>query len=185
MKDYNFFEVYDNKKSFSLNPGSPFFIGGIIILICLILSAGLIIRNRILMDSIDSSTTEWLSTKNSQDYILADQLQKSLDSMKDYEKGADSALEKFRLADIIDTKLIGDLFEGLPSTDVVTYFNLEGLNLSMTCDVPRREAAAELLLGLKETGLLETVKLDSVDTNQDDLTSIVRIIGILMAGEEE
>lgn len=185
MRDYNFFEIYDNKKKFSLNPRSPFFIGGIVVLVCVLLSIGLILRNRILLDNIESATEKWLRTKSSQEYISADKLQNSLDAMEDYEKNADIALGKFSLANFINSKLIADLFKELPSNVVVTDFDLKGLDLRITCDAPNRETAAELLLGLKQTGLFEMVKLDSVVTNEDNFGSVVRINGILKAGEAE
>ncbi|SHJ36838.1 hypothetical protein [Parasporobacterium paucivorans] len=185
MRDYNFFEVFESKKGVKLNPRSPFFIAAVIIAVCVVLSLGLVVRNWILTKNIDSATEELAKTKTSQEYILANELQNSMDAMTEYEKSADTTLEKFTSADIIGSQLMTDIFKGLPSNAVVIFFNLEGLDLKMTCDVPNRETAAELLLGLKQTELMQTVKLDTIETKQDNTGLVVRVYGVLKAGEAE
>lgn len=185
MRDYNFFEIYQSKKGLNIKPTSPFFIGALIILLCVLLSAGAIARNVLLTQDILAATSELDSMKASEEYILADKLLSNIDSMKKYEEEGDLALENFQSSDILNTALLTALFKGVPVNGTLTDFYIDSANVEMTFEVPDRKSAATLLLGLKETDLFLDLHLSSVYSGEDVAGFSADIHGILKAGEIE
>lgn len=185
MSDYNFFSEYQKKKKLELNPSSAYFWGGIIILICIIAIAGALARNYVLTSQIESIESSIAQIKSDADYVRANELQQSLDAMSEYETEADRALEKFQQSQIIDTELISALLKTVPTNSTVVSFGMQGTGFGMTCNVPSRKVASELLLNLENTDLCENIKLNSVSLNETGDGYVVSLDATLKAGESE
>ena len=184
MRDYNFFSIYEKKRDFIFNIKSPYTISGIIILLCILLSAGFIIRNMILENNIQEMQAQIDSIQKSSDYKEANELNNRIDAMNKYEQIADIALENFQAADTLDSELINNLFKGIPANAVITDFTIINTGFSMSCNVPSRKAAAELVLGLKGTNLLHEVQLISVSL-QEGNTYKAMLDGVLKVGDQK
>ncbi len=185
MNDYNFFSGYQRKKGIQINPGSPLFISVIIVLVCAGISAFLVVKNNALEKEIAEMSARAESIKVSQEYTQANNIQNSLDAMKQYDSGASIALENFYSCNLLNTELITGLFAGIPSSVRISSFSMDSLNVTMTCSLTSRKAASELLLGLKGTNLLYDVRLSSVSSNQDGTGSVAIISGVLKEGGAE
>lgn len=185
MNDYDFFSGYKRKKGINLDFNSPYFLGAIILIICVALSVASVARNIVLDSRIDSLTQEADAIKSTDNYLLANELQSGLDAMADYDIGASSALRKFKEAKVLDSNLISSLLKGVPANVTVTSFKIDSVGFVMICDVPGRKAAAELMQGLKETGLCQEVRLNFVTNNPDNSGGSVNIDGILKAGAQQ
>ena len=184
MNDFNFFSGYQRKRGISFNIHSPYFLVAVILFLCVGASIGVYVNNFITTLHINSLTEQVDTLKKSDDYIVADKYQKSLDAMAKYDAGADLALKKFQSAQIIDSNLISTLLKGVPTNVKVVSFGMENLSFGLTCNAPNRKAAADLLLGLKETGLCENIQLNSVTNKDVGSGVVVSINGTLKVGQK-
>lgn len=183
MKDYNFFEIYESKKGMQINPKSAYFVGALILLICVGLSVGLVARNLILSYQINDMAQKLADIKVSTKYIQANKLRVSIDSMTEYDKSAEIALEKFYSNQIIGTSLLEKISSALPSTISMVSFKMNNTLADISFQVPTRKAGAELILSLKNTGLFKDVALISVFGTQDGTGFMVYTACIMEEGE--
>lgn len=183
MNDFNFFSIYQKKRGLDLNPGSPYFISGIIVLVCVALTAGIFIYNLILSRQIEAANSETIQIKASQEYTEASYYQNSLQAMSNYEAGADHALLKFQASNVIRTELLEAIWKGLPVNVRMTSFTIDQTTINMSFQIPNRRAAAELLKGLKETGLFQEIHLGAIGAGTDTPTMSTTVTGTLKAGE--
>lgn len=183
MNDFNFFSSYQKKKGLDLNPGSPYFISGIIVLVCIVLTSGIFIYNLILMKQIESEQAKTMEIKATEEYTKASYYQNSLQAMTSYETGADLALQNFQSSDVIRTDLLTNLWKGLPVNVRMTAFTADQTKITMSFGIPNRKAAAELLKGLKETGLFQEIHLGTIAASEESTTLSTTVDGTWKAGE--
>ena len=183
MNDYNFFSIYQKKKGLALNPGSPYFISGVIVLICIVLTSGIFIYNLILTKQIEAAQTKAMEIKATEEYTQASYYQNSLQAMTSYETSADLALQKFQASDVIRTELLSNLWKGLPVNVRMTAFTADQTKVTMSFSIPNRRAAAELLKGLKETGLFQEIHLGTIAASEESTTLSTTADGTWKAGE--
>ncbi len=184
MNDYNFFSSYQRKNWMAFDIRSPYFLGVLILIICAGFTAGVYVNNFITTMQINSMTAEVDTIKKNEDYIAADKFQKSLDAMIKYDASADLALKKFQSAQVLDSELISSLLKGVPTNVKVVSFGMDSTSFGITCNAPDRKVAAELLLGLKETGLCDDIQLNSVTSKEDGSGVVVSINGTLKVGQK-
>ncbi len=183
MKDYNFFSEYQTKKGINIDAKSPLFIGSLVLIICVAICVGLIVRNAMLANQIESLNAEIQTIQSTQEYADAMILKDSIDSMAQYDQSAQAVLTQFQLSNVISTDLINTIASKLPSTVSITTFTMDNAGVNFTFSVPNRKAAAELLLSLKSTGLFLDVQLNSVGTTAEGAGSIASITAVMKAGE--
>lgn len=181
MNDYNFFSSYQKRKEINLNPGSPYFISSIILLIVVVLTAGIMMYNFYLNTQLDTIHAELMEVKASDEYTQAAFLKNSLQAMSEYDNNANLALQKFEASDIISSELLNQIFKGLPVNVKMVTFSVDQTTVSMSFDIPNRKAAAELLLGLKDTGLFQDLHLSDVSGEIGGILS-TSVEGMLKAG---
>ncbi len=177
MNDYNFFASYQRRKSIEFNIKSPFMISSIIVLISVFLLMGIVLQNYMLNRQITLQTKKIEQMQKDENYIRADEAQKSLVAMNQYTAGADTALKKFQQSQIIDSELINAFMKGIPTTAVVQNFNADSSVFTIVCSVQDRKAAAELVLALEGTGACENLHLTSVAANTSGSGYIAEITG--------
>lgn len=181
MNDYNFFTAIHKKKRLEFNVHSPYFLAFIAILILGTVTGWLYIDNIMTVRQIDLLNSQISEIKSSEDYISANKLQKSIDAMTKYDTSANLVLKDLNDAKVLDSELISSLLRGVPTNVTIVSFGMNGNSFGMTCNAPSRKIAAELLLGLKETGLCDDIILNSV-TSKDTGGVVVSIDGTLKEG---
>lgn len=181
MNDYNFFTASHNKRRLQFNAHSPYFLAFVVILIFGTVAGWLYIDNILTARQIDLLNSQITNIKSSEDYIAANKLQKSIDAMTKYDTSANLVLKDLNNAKVLDSELISSLLGGVPTNVTIVSFGMNGNSFGMTCNAPNRKIAAELLLGLKETGLRDDIVLNSV-TSKDTGGVVVSIDGTLKEG---
>jgi uncharacterized protein YihD (DUF1040 family) len=144
----------------------------------------LVARNVILSTQIASLQSRTAAVESTEAYQEASELQDNLDAMDAYDTIADSALENYQNAELLDTELIYAIMKCIPQSAVVTSFSVDDGNLGMVCEVPNRKIASELLLNLKNADLFDSVQIYSV-SEMDDGNFSASFSGVLKAGDEE
>jgi Tfp pilus assembly protein PilN len=185
MKDYNFFEIYETKKGIKINPKSATFIALIIIILCVILSVGLLLRNYLLDMRVQDMKNEIEVKISSQEYAEANRLKQSIDAMKEYDQTAEEVLKKFEEANIIGTEFMKTLVSSLPTAVAMNSINVDNASASFVFTSPDRKVAAELLLNLKNSGLFQDVQLHSITTDPNSNQMSVVIDAVMKASEEK
>jgi hypothetical protein len=168
MRDYNFFSAYDKKKGLDINPKSPYFIALIIVIVAVLASAGLVIRNMVLNDQLADLNDEIGMIQASAEYQEALDASSDLDRMKEYDGYAQIVLHDFEKHDLLGTDVLDALAATMPSNTAARLISFN--NETMTGDflVPDRRTAAELLLRLEESGLFTSVYSPSLSLNDDN-----------------
>lgn len=162
MRDYNFFSAFDKKKGLDINPKSPYFIALIIVIIAVLASAGLVIRNMVLIDQIAELTDQTVAIQTSQAYKDARELQLALEYMAEYETNADIVLADFENSNVLGTAVLDQLTASLPSTAAMLNLKLNHEQLVGNISVPDKRTAAELILRLEDSGLFSSVHAPNV-----------------------
>lgn len=162
MRDYNFFSAFDKKKGLDINPKSPYFIALIIVIVAVLATAGLVIRNMVLTDQIAELNDKIAVMQTSAEYQEALKLQSALSNLAEYEKGADIVLADFKSSNVLGTAVLDQLAASLPSTAVMLNLKLNHEQLTGTIGVPDKRTAAELILRLEESGLFSSVHAPNV-----------------------
>jgi len=184
MNDYNFFEVYGRKSSFEISLRSPYFIGAVVILLCILMSLGLLTRNFIMGRQIVNIHSQISTIQASPEYLKAVQLSNSIDAMKQYDSSADGVMSLFEKNNVISTELLETLSAQLPVTVTLTNFNMDNASANFTFNAPTRKAVSELVLRLKNSGLFQDVSFNSVTTTETGGVEVT-INAVMKAGEAE
>jgi len=182
LKDYNFFEEYQSKKGINIDPKSPAFLGALVLLLCVALSIGLVVRNMVLTNQIATINQEIATIQASEKYIKASQLELSVNSMAQYDESAQKAMKTFTDNNVIGTEFMKTLTSKLPATVTISTFTLDNASANFTFSVPNKKAVAELLLSLKSSGLFQYVELSTISTDETNKSN-ASIIATLKAGE--
>lgn len=181
MNDYNFFSEDQKKRRVFLNIHSPYFLGVMVLIICTLISTGLIIDNMLTENRIETLANQVNEIKKNPDYETAEKLQQTLDIMSKYDSSATSVLSDFNKLKLIDSDLITKILGCIPNNVTVVSFGIENQNLGMTCNAPDRKTAADLLYLLRDSGVFEDIQLNSV-TSKDGINGVsVSINGTLKA----
>ena len=180
MRDYNFFEIY-RKKSSRVRVRSPYFIGAVIIFLCAAAGLVLVAGNLVLSGEIADITAKTAVMQSGEEFAEANRLQQSIELMQRYDSNAESALTSLEAAQVLGTGTLKALFGGIPVSVTLNTLSVDAGSLSITCTLPNRRAAAELILGLRETGLFSDITLTSISTNQDGSGSVAALSGTLKA----
>ena len=184
MKDYNFFEVYGMKKG-SLNIRSPYFVGALIVLLFLIVSALLVGRNMVIENEIKSLYGEIEALKSNPVYEEAMLIKQSINDLNQYDSTADAVMKKFENSNVVTTDLLARISAQIPETATLTAFNIDNASAVITLRAPNRKAVAEAVLHLKESGLFRDVTFDTV-TNLEGVNGVEVVInGTMKAGEAQ
>ena len=185
MRDYNFFEAYQKKRSLSIDLKSPVILGTIAIIIILLFSGGLFTRNIILGTNYALKAQELSEIQASDEYQKAQELQNKISAMTEYDQDAAAALNRIKQGDILNTKFLNQLSQAMPSNVSLTTANLTRQSANFTFSVPDRKAAAELYQNLDQSGLFLQTTLVSVSSNSDTPGYMTQISGVIKAGEKE
>lgn len=167
MNDYNFFSVYERKKGLDFNIKSPYLVGAILLIICLLVSIGLVGSNFYYSYSIGKLTSEIDGLKASTEFKEATYYLQSIDAMKQYDDAAQTALDKFIASELLGTDYINKITSVIPSNVIIQGMSLDNFNLAISAQIPNRKVASELMLALDETGLFYEVKIIGVFKNTE------------------
>lgn len=185
MRDYNFFEAYQKKRELSINAKSPVFLGILVILLILALSAGLVIQNIVLASRMTAAAEKLSELQASEEYQKAIKLQDSISAMSEYDQYAESALSRIQKGDVLGTEFLKNLSGVLPSSANIQSVNITRANATLYINVPNQKAAAELVGNLDKSGLFQQTTLISVTKNEESTTFVALINCILKAGEDK
>jgi hypothetical protein len=184
MKDYNFFEIYEKKKGISINPKSVTFIGLVLLMLLILVSLGAVGKNFYLSYHIDKLTADTERMKAGREYGEAQKIQDSVDAMKDYDKKAETALNKFINTNTMGTDTLAKISSAIPAGVKLDGMNMNHEMVSFFFTVPDRAASAELTANLKALDIFEDVHLVSVTLKEDKIQYTVNIECIMKAGDE-
>jgi Tfp pilus assembly protein PilN len=182
LNDYNFLSELEKKKRLSIDIKSPVMFSVIIIAIIVLISCGVIARNMILTNQLNNATASLELIKVDQKYIESARIQASIQAMTEYDTSADVSLKAFAESGILGTTLLNKFAASVPATVSFTSLTFSSSKLDISCNVPTRKVAAELLLDLKNSGLFQDVQLSSVTSNTQSTGYAVIITSILKAG---
>lgn len=185
MRDYNFFSAYDKKKELKISPSSPYFIAGIILLVAVLATAGLVVRNMLLESDIQALQDETAALQATAEYQEAMQAQQALDRLNEYEINADAVLTDFENHDLLGTTFLDQLTASLPNN--VTTLNLSMNNAAFMGNfrIPDRKTGAELILRLEESGLFSEVHTSGLTQAEGLAGYTISIQCEVKAGEVE
>lgn len=185
MRDYNFFESYQKKRSASINLKSPVFLGMIVILLILAFSAYCVAQNVILAARLVAASAELAEVQASKEYQEAIKLQDSISAMASYDQNAGMALDRIKEGSFLNTDFMKKLSASIPTTATIQSANVTRINADIYFNVPNEKTAAELLGDLEKSGLFLKSTLVSVTKNEDGTSFVAYINCILKAGEEK
>lgn len=184
MKDYNFFEIYVKKKGVSINPKSVTFAGFVLLLLLLLLSMGMLGRNFYLTQQISSLVSETDGMKMSKGYIEAQEIQTSVDAMKEYDENAEIALKKFRNINMLGTVTLSTISSAIPAGVSLNSMTIDHVITFFSFNVPDRKAAAELIANLKGLDIFLDVHLVSIVPKENEVLYSANIECVMKAGGE-
>ena len=182
MNDYNFLSDLEKKKRLSINMKSPVMFSVIFLVIIVLISCGFIVRNLVLTNQLNNATASLETIKTDQKYVESARLQGSIQAMSEYDVSADVSLKAFTESGILGTPLLKKFAASVPAAVSFTSLTFSSSKLDISCNVPTRKVAAELLLDLKNSGLFQDVQLSTVTTNTQSTGYAVIITTILKAG---
>lgn len=183
MKDYNFFEIYEKKKGISINPKSVTFIGFVLLMLLILVSLGAVGRNFYISYQIDKLTADTERMKAGREYGEAQKIQDSVDAMKEYDKKAETALNKFKNSNTLGSDTLAKISSVIPAGVKLDGMNMDHAVTAFSFTVPDRSATTELLLNLKTLDIFEDVHLISVILNEDKILYTANIECIMKAGD--
>lgn len=162
---------------------SPYVLGLLAILAFALLTVGLIVGNMFVQNDVDALKAEIDTIKASSAFAEADKLRTNINTMQQYDKNAQAALEKFAAAKILGTSFLEEIAGVVPAGANLSTLTTNRSVVQIACTVPSRKAAAELQLHLKELPLFESVHMSSLKAQGDTgfIATIECIIG--KAGE--
>lgn len=185
MKDYNFFEIYEKKKGFTIQPKSTVFACAVILLIFILVSLGLVGRNLYLSSRINSLDSETQKIKATKEYQEADRLQNSINAMQEYDKKAGIALKKFEDSSVIGSKLIMKIASVMPSNTAMLKIEMDNAIVKADFSLPDRKSGAELILALKGSELFSNVHATNIFINEGKTGYIISIECDMKAGDNK
>lgn len=182
MRDYNFFEAFQKKRSQQVSYRSPIFYFILVLLLILGLSGGLVVQNIMLSNTYASLSSELQAVYESSAYQDADQYTKSIQAMNEYDQYATTALEKIQTGHILSTSFLAKFTSAMPATTSLTSLNANTATVNFTAAVPTKSAAAELLRRMQESDLFWQVTLNSAIIANETGTYTATFDGVLKAG---
>ncbi len=183
MKDYNFFDEFQKRNKIHINFTSPAFLGVLVIALIIVFSAGLMLYNTILGARLTSLTEDLTAIHESQEYQKADELQKKIGALTEYDQYAGTAYEKIKSGDVLGTDFLYAFSRILPSSVSLQNASINRATATFTFTVPDRQAAAELVKHIDESDLFVQTTLISVVSQQGAAGYTAVINSILKAGE--
>jgi hypothetical protein len=183
MKDYNFFADYQKKRGINIDLKSPYFIGAIMLIIVGALSIGLVVRNVVLTNQIASANMDIQTIQAMPEYLEANALKESIDSMNTYDQNAQGILDKFNQSNVITTDFIKAVNAKVPSTAKMSMMTINNTTATFTFIIPTQKTAAELVQSLRNSGLFEDIDLKSITPGPAGVGSSAEIAAIMKAGE--
>jgi Tfp pilus assembly protein PilN len=182
LNDYNFLNNFEKKRNLSINIKSPITFSLIFVAIIVLVCSGFIVRNMILTNQLNTATASLETIKADQKYAESERLKGSIQAMTEYDVSADVSLKAFTESGILGTPLLKKFAASVPTAVSFTSLTFSSSKLDISCNVPTRKVAAELLLDLKNSGLFQDVQLSTVTTNTQSTGYAVIITTILKAG---
>lgn len=183
MTDYNFFSIYEKKKGMVLDIKSPYFAGGLLVAIAVLVALVLVGLNLYSGFRILSMTQELDSLKANQEYQDAVFYQQSIQAMSSYDRAAQIALDKFNSNNKLTTVYLAKLASFIPDPIVIKSLTIDNANLSLSCSAVDRRAIAELIKSLNESGLFLNTIVSSVMLDDQTQTFNASIYCIIKDGE--
>jgi Tfp pilus assembly protein PilN len=116
----------------------------------------------ILTDQIAELNDEIAVIQASAEYQEALALQSEMETLTEYEKGADLVLADFERQNTLGTSVLDQLTASLPANVNISSMNLNHAAFTATFNVPDRRTGAELILRLEESGLFQYVHTSSL-----------------------
>lgn len=184
MRDYNFFESYQKKRSVSVDIKSPIALGIIAIILILVVTGGLFARNIVLGANFALLTKELTEIQASDEYQKAQVLQNSIAALSQYDQDAGTALTKIEQGDILNTKFMLQLSNTIPSNVSIITANLTQSSANFVFRVPDRKSAAELFDNLNQSGLFLNITLESINSDSENPGYTAQISGVIKAGDK-
>lgn len=185
MRDYNFFEIFEKKRGVRIDPKSSSFIALTLIILCVILSVALNVRNYVLHKQLADINNEIQVKITSTEYLEANRLMMSIDALKQYDEISEGIVKKFQEADVLGTEIMATLTRALPTSVTVNSLTIDSANAGFVFAAPNRKAAAELLLNLKNSGLFQEVVLSTITSDPNSGQMSVTINAVMKAGDTE
>jgi Tfp pilus assembly protein PilN len=183
MRDYNFFEIFEKKRTGAIRKSPSLLIGIVLLLLIGGVSVGLVVRNMSLEKQISDYEDKIGAIKTSSEYIEANKLQDSIDALKQYDENAEIALNKFQASNLLGTEILTTLSSAIPSQASLKSLRMNNGFLDASVDVPDRKTASELILNFKESGLFQDVHLANLTLNQGG-TTYTAVVQCFMKNEE-
>jgi len=170
MRDYNFFEIFERKRTATISKSPSLLIGIILLLLIGGLSVGLVVRNMNLEKQISDYNDQFLAIQTSSEYVEANRLQDSIDALKQYDENAKTALDKFQASNLLGTEVLTTLSSAIPVQASIKSIRMNNGFMDASVDVADRKTASELILNFKESGLFQDVHLANLTLNQGGTT---------------
>jgi hypothetical protein len=152
-------------------------------MLLILVSLGAVGRNFYLSYNIDKLTADTERMKAGREYGEAQKIQDSVDAMKDYDKKAETALNKFINTNTMGTDTLAKISSAIPAGVKLDGMNMDHVVTAFSFAVPDRNATAELIANLKALEIFEDVHLVSVKLNEDKIQYTANIECIMKAGD--
>lgn len=182
MRDYNFFEPYQQKSSGNIRIKSAGFLSALLIIIIAGVSIGIIASNKVIASENAQAEYELQQLQASPGYAAADALKKSIDALDSYDKNAEIALEKINIGQIVNTNFLTRLAGVIPENTKILSIDLTKTYANFRFEVPSLAVAAELLDSLDQSGLFVHTNLNAVESS-GEIGYEADIFTIMKAGE--
>ena len=184
MKDYNFFEIYEKKRTLFINPRSIYFIGSMALLLSIFISLSFLGRNIYISYQTDKMINESNVIKATKEYIEADRLQNSVNAMNEYDVNAEIALNKFNDYNLLGSKILSSLSSTLPIGVSINSLSMNNASANLAFNALDRKSVAELLVNLNDSMLFKEIHFSSVTANVSGAGYIANIQCIMETGDQ-
>lgn len=185
MRDYNFFSAFDKKKGLDINPKSPYFIALIIVIVAVLATAGLVVRNTMLGSQIAELNDEIATIQASAEYQEAQALNQELSQLVEYDKSAEIVLADFEKHDVLGTAVLDQLTASLPTNVITLSLSMNNSAMMANYRIPDRRTGAELILRLEESGLFSMVHASGLTQAEGQPGYTINIQCEMKAGEAQ
>ena len=182
MRDYNFFEPYQQKSSGNIRIKSAGFLSALLIIIIAGVSIGIIASNKVIASENAQAEYELQQLQASPGYAAADALKKSIDALDSYDKNAEIALERLGKGDLVNTDFLTHLSSIMPENTKILSMEVTKTYANFRIHTPNLAVAAELLDSLDQSGLFVHTNLNAVESS-GEIGYEADIFTIMKAGE--
>lgn len=185
MKDYNFFAAYDKKKDLKIDRKSPYFIAVILLILAVLATGGLLVRNMMLEKDIVALRDETASIQASDDYKEAKMFQDMLANMDAYDQSAETILSDFEKQNVLGVEILDTLTAALPANTPLISLSVDHALMSAFFSIPDKKAGAELLLHLEKSGLFTEIHSPNIFVLANQPGYVLSVEGEMKAGESK